>query len=231
MIRWLGLENEIPISPICPTKANQTAIVLSQKQYLSTGGGKKLWTSEWIDYIKKHRIAPLTENRDFVMHTSSSRTLVVHIRRGDVSPCNNITEFRYLPNSYYIALIQKYQTANHRVIVHSQERSYESWSDFNGFDRLELKLDSTLEETWQDMIEADVYIMSKSSFSLVPALLTNASIVVRPDCHWIANVAQWVTVDRSVTVGSKAKMQELRNECKEWFDSTKYHAQQIGPEQ
>jgi hypothetical protein len=227
MLKWLGLQNEISISGKCPSKTNTSAIVLSEAQFYSTGGGAKLWTPDWINYIKQRMLSkPRTKSSD----NGTSPTLVVHIRRGDVVPCNNYTKDRYLPNSHYVALIKKYQTKKHRVIVHSERESYENWTDFEGFDRLQLKLNSTLEEAWQDMLEADIFIMSISSFSIIPAVLTSATTIVRPDGTWIPRLPHWVTVDRSLSKASKAKMMKLREGCTKLFDSMLYHRQVIGPE-
>jgi hypothetical protein len=227
MLKWLGLQDEIPISEKCPSKANTSAIVLSEAQFYSTGGGAKLWTADWIEYIKQ---GMLSARKAKSSDNGASPTLVVHIRRGDVVPCNNYTQDRYLPNSHYVSLIKKYQTKKHRVIVHSESKSYENWTDFDEFDRLQLKINSTLEEAWQDMLEADIYIMSISSFSIIPAVLTGATTVVRPNCPWIPPLPHWVTVDRSLSKASKARMTELREQCTELFDSLLYHWQVLGPE-
>lgn len=62
---------------------------------------------------------------------------MVHIRRGDVEPCDVYTKDRYLTNHYYIELIRKYSlslpttTTTTRVIIHSQNRSFEQWTDFD----------------------------------------------------------------------------------------------------
>jgi len=89
--------------------------------------------------------------------------------------------YRYLPNSHYLKLIDRSIAKskeegddNPHVIVYSESRSHESLDVFR--DRgYELRLDGPLEEVWMGMaLESDVAILSKSSFSIVPAMLRTA---------------------------------------------------------
>lgn len=97
---------------------------------------------EWIDHLR--------QRSPFLQSKPRSKTVVVHahIRRGDVEPCDEYTEERYLPNSYYLELIGQHQTNDHRVIIHSEEKSWEPWSDFNSIPRLELRLDAPTADVW-----------------------------------------------------------------------------------
>jgi hypothetical protein len=108
---------------------------------------------------------------------ATTRQVAVHVRRGDVTPCT--TPERYLSNAYYLAVLDEYldtpgETTNIKyqwnVTIYSETKSYESWQPF--VDRgYHLALDYDLVTTWQAFVTADILVLSKSSFSLVPALL------------------------------------------------------------
>jgi hypothetical protein len=95
--------------------------------------------------------------------------VVVHIRRGDVTPCDPL---RYLPNSYYLELIRRYAPRHAELTIYSQRDSVEPWDDFANYS-LNLADDEgdDVIAAWEAMMNADVLILSKSSFSIVPALL------------------------------------------------------------
>jgi len=137
-------------------------------------------------------------------------------------PCDNFTYDRYLPNSHYISLINQYRTENHRrVIVHSEPESLvEDWSDFQAIEGLELKLGGDPVETWRDILNADIYIMSMSSFSLVPALFTKASKVIYTP-FWHRPRPNWEIVsNKTLRRQTRAEVAMLRaTKCTEIFDS------------
>jgi hypothetical protein len=123
--------------------------------------------------------------------------IMVYIRRGDVTPCID-ANFRYLPNSHYLQLLDQYTTTNdtttimYHVTIYSQSGSFEGWHDFERrFQhqqenvRYEFKLDGDMSLVWRDMLgwsndddhppeftyySRIVFILSRSAFGLVPAL-------------------------------------------------------------
>ena len=110
-----------------------------------------------------------------------------------MTPCDPRTRERYLPNSYYRKLLDRYAPAHCRVTIYSERTSIEPWDGFRnytlrlgtgdsdvhapqggGVDRATSSSMRDLAKIWIDMMTADVLILSKSSFSLVPALLSGA---------------------------------------------------------
>jgi len=218
MIEMLGFQEELLILDECPTSNDTSAMVLDQDLYYMWQD-TDVWTSEWIEYIlhQKKQINRQQEENNKM----EDPTMVLHVRRGDVHPCDNNTYDRYLPNSHYLTLIDKYRTEDHhRVILHSEQHSrIEPWSDFDEIDGLELKLDTDPVETWRDILNADVYIMSKSSFSLVPALFSKASKIIYTP-FWHRRQQHWVEVNNTITNVSNAQTAMLRaTKCSEVFDS------------
>jgi hypothetical protein len=218
LLSYLGLDDVLPIA--CPPPANEEggirgAIDTVPPHHNQPRSGPlvdrkyygrhhlRFCTSEWQRYMRAkvqrrideaNRLA-YAANQQQPQHQPVHRKAVLHIRRGDVTPCDPDTSERYLPNSYYLELLERYvvPTDHHRVIIYSERSSIEPWDDFRN---CTLRLGSgvggdhhaqwagatassalssssmqDLANIWLDMITADVLIMSKSSFSLVPALL------------------------------------------------------------
>jgi hypothetical protein len=214
LIRLLGLQHEIPFVDKCPFN-DSTALVMEDPFFYFGWKDTDVWTPEWFSYVQKRR-RQTTERPNNVSLNSggsggSTSTMVVHVRRGDVHPCDYSFD-RYLPNSHYLSLIEAYRTRDQRIILHSEKLSWEPWSDFDGIPGLERKLDADPLETVRDILNADVYIMSKSGFSIVAALFSRASTILYTQ-WWYRSRPAWTLVDSSLTKRSKDKVSQLRSQC------------------
>ena len=224
-----------------PTATNPTtniAAVAPAKVDVTQMGGKE-----------KERSEGNNENKDA---KDELFRIAVHMRRGDVDPCQH--ETRYLPNSYYLQMIQEYvdkymaaaaaaaraansndsataTVANVRVTIYSEQESFEPWDEFlrrnyslvlgtndnksSTVDKRQHHIGSDIAVAWKDMMDADVLILSKSSFSMVPAILKNnndGSVVYFP--FWHAPLEHWVTVNNTVVRETEAEVKKLkRNGC------------------
>jgi hypothetical protein len=168
----------------------------------------KVWKRDWISYIRSVASYPARNSDKSTTNSTNTSTtaaaadayfVAVHIRRGDVSPCKHTG--RYLPNSHFLELMDLYipPEQDHRrkgnkkvkVTIFSETDSFEAWDDFlqqfhdkfkkykfsSQYD-VELALDGSLAETWRQMSMADLLILSRSTFSLVPAMLNRFGTVV-----------------------------------------------------
>jgi len=177
LIRAIGLEDVLKFS--CPDD-------LAEMERQPPGAQMNMydaWTPEWIDYIRSKTKYPKT--------TTAENQTVVHIRRGDVDPCLKIQGTlgnRYLPNSYFKAVIEKYIPKDSSITVYSEKQSFEPWKDWSDFSRpVHFQLDTDLTEAWQTMITADFFVLSKSTFSIVPAILNrNGQIFFHPRSYFAA---------------------------------------------
>ena len=100
--------------------------------------------------------------------------VAVHIRRGDVHPCY---ERRYTPNILFLDLLDRILMDGdgmnnslytpEQVTIFSESMSFESFNNFSsrGYN---IQLDGSLWDAWKSMAEAEILVMSKSSFSYVP---------------------------------------------------------------
>ena len=184
----------------CPP--NATVPLLTRKQY---GNAKKYLTGAYFEFLRTLIKYPNKPER---------RTIAVHVRRGDITPCGIMTDgyYRYLPNQYYLRLIDRYNPKNDSdVFVYSESDSFETFDDFRerGYN---VVLDGPLAEVWQGIMMSDVVILSRSAFSLVPAYLTNG-IVVFPEC-WLSPLPGWVVVKEDINA-TALDLQRLNVTCDE----------------
>ena len=152
----------------------------------------RLWTPDWLHYIRSkasYQPAP----------SSNVTQIVVHARRGDVSPCNKKLK-RYLPNQYYLQVLDEFIPRDGRpyhVTIFGESFSFsnplEPWTDFSSRKHTTLQLDTDVRMVWHSIMTADVFIMSKSAFSMVPALFnTRGRVVYTP--YWNEPLLEWTVL-------------------------------------
>jgi hypothetical protein len=175
--------------------------VIPREQYHSDD--TRVWTPEYVDYLRSLVTYPLKRFKE--------HTIVVHMQRGDTSPCRSQNNgfYRYLPNLHYQALIDKYGKPGARVIIYTSSKSFESLDGFRkrGY---EVNTDASLKETWKDFVSADVMIMSRSDFSMVPAMVAKGTVVYTP--FWHHALRRWKRVDRATMLKTDEETERLRQE-------------------
>jgi hypothetical protein len=153
---------------------------------------------------------------DRTVDTLKPYEIAVHIRRGDISPCRG----RYLPNSHFLSLIDQYtpseQELNGRTVhvtIFSESDSFEPFDEFleRGYT---VELDTpNLVDVWIPLATADVAIISRSFFPMIPAML-NPNIVVSTHYSAFEPLEGWNVVDEALTVRSEREGSELKMQCK-----------------
>jgi hypothetical protein len=149
----------------------------------------RLWTPEYVDYLRSLVRYPEKRHKEY--------TIVVHMLRGNTSPCKEKTRgfHSYLPNSHYQSLIDQYMQPRARVIIYTSAKSFEDLNEFRnrGY---EVNTDTSLKDTWKDFVTADVFIMSRSDFSLVPAMVAKGIVVYTP--FWHHSLRRWKRIGKSI---------------------------------
>jgi hypothetical protein len=99
---------------------------------------------------------------------------------------------------------------NAKVVIYSQEPSHESLDEFRdkGY---ELNTSTNMAEVWIAALTADVFIMSRSDFSFIPAILTKATVVYTP--FWEKAHRGWDVVGNDVMDQTTAEFQRLSAAC------------------
>lgn len=175
--------------------------VIPREQY--HGDDTRVWTPEYVDYLRSMVTYPRKSSNEY--------TIVVHMQRGDTSPCRaqNNGFYRYLPNLHYQTLIDRYMKPGARVIIYTTPKSFESLDDFRkrGY---EVDTSASLKETWKDFVTADVLIMSRSDFSMVPAMVARGTVVYTP--FWHHALRRWKRVDKATMIKTDEETERLREE-------------------
>eukprot|EP00978_Attheya_sp_CCMP212_P029753 scaffold106817_cov51-Attheya_sp.AAC.2 len=203
LMKSVGLQDIFPFS--CP---NVTAFPNSKiiPDSIYRRNGEQYFTRNYLDFIQ-HQVHGYSS-----LSNSSKPSIGVHIRRGDVFLCSNDVK-RYLPNSHYLSLIEKYSSGDgNHVTIYSESqyhkrRYFESFKEFSGRG-YDLVLDGDIADVWKGLMSSDVVILSKSSFSFVPALLAKGKVVFTP--FWHAPLPSWDIVDDVLLNETKAELQRLR---------------------
>ncbi len=123
----------------------------------------------------------------------------VHIRRGDV---NVNMPTRYVPNSYFVGLIEKIQSIEPNAVINIfSDTSHENTNNGNASTResldifkemgCNLYINLDIYETWKMMIDCDILISSRSSFSWVPGFY-NKNLIIHYD-SWIQKMNYWLS--------------------------------------
>jgi len=173
LIGFLGLVYEIPLGP-CP--AGPDHHLFPEFNY-NQFNGTSIFSEEWRRIIQS-RIAP------FLPKTNSKASndvleVAVHVRRGDVRRGH---WWRYLPDRHYLEILDTHLQVptkkNTHVTVYSESkcRCFGAYSARN----YTLNLDGNLTDVWRAMMQSDVLILSKSDFSMVPALLGRSRVLYTP---------------------------------------------------
>lgn len=236
MIQFLGLEDVIPLNR-CPTNATTEMLVPTQiyRRFNDTG----IFTAEWLEEIHHHmnyhtdeddRLTQGRTENPLMSYGATQIKVAVHIRRGDTSPCDPITQERYLPNQYYLDVLERYvfqddttaamSTSRERfnVTIYSESNTYERFDP--DFENCTLQLDASLslQQVWHEFLTSDVLILSKSSFSLIPAILSSANRTrVIYTAFWNNRhrpLSYWTVVnDEDILNASQLRINELQATC------------------
>jgi hypothetical protein len=210
----------------CPPQnddGSRNIITLLRANYL--GRELQLFTPEWRQNVRAaFGMTPSwsdTEQNHVVAAAANNLyNIVVHIRRGDADPCyTGKYGGRYLSNNHYLRLTDHYVSTAPRpdndgdgartvvqVTIYSESASFESFDVFlnRGFI---VRLDASLVECWNHMSRADVLILSRSSFSYVPGILSSGIVVYTPFVK--DPLPHWHVVSEALMNETKTELDEI----------------------
>lgn len=206
LLNAIGLRDEIPFA--CPSDYEPDEryrySMIQRLKYEQEDS--RIWTPEYIDFLKSKVVYPEKKTDKF--------TIVVHVKRGKtLTPCKKERKGykTYLPNSHYQRLIDKYMQPGAQVKIFSEEDSFESFDEFKkkGY---ELHLSHQTEEVWQEILMADVVILSRSSFGLLPSLVSKGTVVYTP--FWHKPIFGWkVVTDEDILKALDMDTKALMPQC------------------
>ena len=149
---------------------------------------------------KKFQNAPV-EREKLLYEEEEGIHIAIHIRRGDVTEnsSNPNIRMRWLDTDYYARvlklLLKKLEGGKFHVYIFSQGTKEEFQEDFS-FPNVHYCLDMMAQNTFWHLTQADILIISKSSFSYKPALLSSG-IIIAPKHFWhgYPELERWIIVD------------------------------------
>lgn len=140
------------------------------------------------------------EKKDILFKSTQRLTVAMHVRHGDV-PLQATS--RITANDYYIALADRIRGVYHdaEIVVFSSLENATDPSVFKDFDahRIPVYLEdrAPVRVAWTNMIVADILILAKSEFGMVPAIVNSNCVVFQPkDFHVVGVMDSWVTSDQ-----------------------------------
>lgn len=175
--------------------ANQKVVFLAeQDQFYSDQYGV-------MEVIQKKFQNALVKRDRLLYEEEKGIHIAVHIRRGDVTneSSNPNIQMRWLDTSYYRRilelLLERLEGKNPQIYIFSQGTKEEFEPEFP-FPNVHYCLDMAAQNTFWHLTQADILIISKSSFSYKPALLSSG-IVIAPKHFWhgYPELERWIIVD------------------------------------
>jgi hypothetical protein len=154
------------------------------------------FTKEFLLHLRKGYACHLSATPLFHSFHPHKPNVALHIRRGDVTDKSNM----YTPLSYYKQVLDVLFFYYPEAVVHGFSSSTDKFEfeellhHNNNHRKIIMHLDQDPLSDWEHMVQADVFVMAKSTFSHVPALLNSRCVVYQH--HWRAPLAEWMTLDR-----------------------------------
>lgn len=139
----------------------------------------------------------------------ATNTCVVHVRRGDVydgmTQCGDY--YRYSSDAYFMWAIRTY-CKGLPVVIHSEHTKNVKWDWTANYT---LRLNAPMSRVWRDIMSARVFIMSRSAFSMTPALFANGRVIYQP--FWHKPLSVWKTTEMVPFLASKYKFDVSQTPC------------------
>jgi hypothetical protein len=226
MLYSVGLNSALRVR--CPDQnpnSKATPVLLNDKLYRWTDS--KLFTDDWIEnFISQSDITDM--NSEYINPLRKKRLghrpkkhlkMIVHMERGIVDPCN--WPSKYLTNDHYMRLIEEYSPSNATVSVtiYTDVDTTEPMDLFLARNYTVKRIPPLLGPAWRDMMIADIFIMSRSAFSLVPALFNPNQIIYTPFKHSKPPTKNWISVPQKYVEQSDKKRQMLCTDKKKKVES------------
>lgn len=211
LIRTIGLEDFLQFA--CPRDLDTSyrKSVIPGRSFVQDG--TRAFTPEYMALLKSVIKYPKKQESQ-----KKKNVIVVHMSRGrKFTPCKKFQHNgydMYLPNKHYQLLIDKYRKKDreNQVIIFSQSESYEKFDEFRerGY---ELHIDEATTDVWKAVLTSDVFIMSRSSFSFVPAMVANDSTKIVYTQYWEPPIRGWDHVNKEIQEESDAEFLRLKRTC------------------
>lgn len=200
-----NLSGTLPTPEVCPD-CNCTYSFILQKEQQTTGLSmwfkcgvtlSKVFSDRFLEVLRRGAACNMLPPRYFKVPEEAARrgarapAVAMHIRRGDVGPRSG---GMYTPNQFYLDIAGvirgMYPDADIHAFTYSRDAGEFADIDAAG---IAVHLAGDPLEDWAHFAQADVFVMARSTFSHVPALLNDKCVVYQH--HWRAPLASWLDVE------------------------------------
>jgi hypothetical protein len=195
---------------------NVAEVALQQKIIASYNHKKIVFVAEQDQFYKdqfgvmetilhKFQNAPSRKMEHLIFDTESFN-IAIHVRRGDIvvgqENHNPNLLLRWQGNGYFEKVLKKavenIKTKKPTAIYLFSQGHKNDFPEFEQFENLHFCLDMNAQDSFLHMVNADLLITSKSSFSYKPALL-NTRIKICPQDFWhgYPDTVDWILADEN----------------------------------
>jgi len=159
------------------------------------------------DIKRKFRQAK-SRKSDRLIYNKDFYNIAIHVRRGDVvskqETDNPNLLLRWQDAGYFekvlSAVVDNLKTVKPVAIYLFSQGERKDFSDFEKFNNIHFCLDMCAEDSFLHLVNADLLITSKSSFSYKPALLSNGiKICPRNFWHGYPETKDWILAENDGT--------------------------------
>ena len=162
------------------------------ERHMDKLGGRELFFSN--EFRESMRTKFLKKNKHRLKHFNGGYNVAVHVRRGDILDGMG----RWIDQQVYAKVVRRICKSHPEANIHvfsSGKNLDGNWSTLESLATEEgadggarcasvsIHLDEHEFDSWTHMITADAFIMSKSSFSLIPAALSGGEVYY-PHSFW-----------------------------------------------
>lgn len=171
------------------------------KEYINDDNVKIMNDSEFDSLITSETRNIREKIREYFNIKTTTKDYIdikIHIRRHDVHNFQNNERFN--DNEYFLNVISKLKDkykSNYKITIHTQRQNF----DTSGFEEFDIKYDDeTLDnEVWVDLIDSDVLVTSKSSYSHSAGFLCDGIVIYDDDNMGMSgrskNLYNWFKID------------------------------------
>jgi len=152
---------------------------------------------------QKFHTAPARKN-DQLIYDDTSFNIAIQVRRGDIvmgqENKNPNLQMRWQSNDYFEKVLRTVEdnikTTQPIAIYLFSQGGISDFPEFQQFENLHFCLDMNVQDSFLNLVKADLLITSKSSFSYKPALLSNGIKVCPKDFwHGYPDTDDWILVE------------------------------------
>lgn len=191
-----------------------------------------VFTAEYLETLREKLVLVDSDHNLTQQREGTILHVAVHLRRGDVDVCSTgglIYRYRYLPNAYYLTLLDDITNELERsgqkpyeITIYTEPEETGATESIEPFIERGYTIQTGGDEVevWREMAQADVFVMSQSWFSGLPAILNKNGQVYFPprplqasQRHAMAPLPGWIQPTAKLVKLYHTELRRLQEQC------------------